>query len=122
MFFYTRSQEIKDRACQHIQELNGVWRINIHQPKRSLAQNDYMHVLFDEIAPHTPLSSDGLKEWMKGKLLGVEMVEMNGEAYPKARKTSELTKGECTLFIEQLLMMADEYQIQLKNKGFWGIT
>lgn len=121
MIYYTRSQEVKDRICESIQALDGVWKVSITQPKRSSAQNDYMHVLFDEIAPEAGLSSEALKEWMKGKLLGVETVEWKGEAYPKARKTSELTKAECTLFIEQLIMMASELQIQLKGKDYYGL-
>jgi hypothetical protein len=122
MIFYTRDNEIKNNACKAIQELEGVWRVSITQPRRSLSQNDYMHVLFDEIAPHTGMSSEALKAWFKGKFLGVETVKWRGEGFPMARKTSELNKAECTLFIEQLLMLADEMKVPLKGKDHYGIS
>lgn len=121
MIYYTRSQEIKDRACQAIQELNGVWKVILSQPLRTMPQNDFLHTLLAEIAPHTPFSPAALKDVLKAEFIGMKMVRWRGKEYPIAAKTSELTKEECTLFIEKLLALADELQIQLKGGDWYGI-
>lgn len=120
MIFYTRSQEVKDNACKAIQELNGTWKVSIKAPDRSLEQNDMVHTLIAQIAPHTPYDAHTLKEILKAKLLGVNYAEFKGEKYVIANKTSKLNKQECSLFIEELLMLAGELGVNLNDGSFYG--
>lgn len=79
-----------------------VYEVFIKPPRRTYNQNDYAHVLFSSIADKTGYTAEEAKYWVKGELLGWEIVTINNKSMPQPRSTSNLTKDEMSLFIERL--------------------
>lgn len=92
--------------------------------KRSNPQNDYMHWMFTFIAKEMTkatgqeFTKDEIKEWLKYEELRYEKVLQDGEVMTMMKGTSELSKEECTAFIDRcILRMARDHKIIVPLPG-----
>lgn len=110
-FEVTKEGQLKGEALllKALKQKPGRFRMEIYTlNKRSLPQNNYLHVVFT-------LAQKGLygagyrhittmqaaKDWFKARHLTVEAVnEQTGEVYKYVRHTSDLPKDEMAVFID----------------------
>lgn len=72
------------------------------KPKRSEAQNRYMHLYFSLIALPSGHTTEEIKNWAKGKFLAKGITEIFKEKVRKIKDTSKLTIPEMIEFIARV--------------------
>ncbi len=82
----------------------GWMAITTKKPKRSEAQNRYMHLYFTLIAmAHGHgVTMEEVKSWAKGKCLASGITEVFGDKVRKVKETSKLTIGEMIEFLARV--------------------
>lgn len=85
-------------------QLNALVTVKVtdKKPKRTDAQNRYMHLYFSLIAKSSGHSVNEIKAWAKGKHLSKGITEVFGDKVRKVTDTSKLTVLEMIEFIERV--------------------
>lgn len=118
--YVLNNDDVIERCIQEIRQSHGKM-VRIMEPKRTLAQNDYIHALIALIAPHTGYTPEELKRYLKVKLLGVERTIVDGIELVEPRGTSTLDKKECALFIDELTQLAMNLGVKIPMMGYYGV-
>lgn len=72
------------------------------RPRRSLAQNRYMHLYFSLIAEGSGHTMMEVKNWAKGKHLCDGITELYGSKVRKVKETSKLNMSELCEFLNRI--------------------
>ena len=85
-------------------QLNALVTVKVtdKKPKRTDAQNRYMHLYFSLIAKSSGHSVNEIKAWAKGKFLSKGIKEVFGDKVRKVTDTSQLKVLEMVEFIERI--------------------
>lgn len=92
-----------------------------YRDPRSLSQNALFHKWCRELSDHftargTEVDAESMKEMLKYKFLGTEDLVINRTVIPgQLRKTSKLTKGEMTDFMDKVYAWAADHGVMLTN-------
>lgn len=70
--------------------------------KRTLSQNDLLHLWFHEIATFTGHSADETKEFLKDMFIKPKVVEVAGKSRLIRPGTSALSKEEMSVFLDRV--------------------
>ena len=73
--------EIKENIQQALKQADQGkhYELLIRRPRRSNPQNDYWHTLIRQVADKTGYTVEEAKFWVKGEILGYEMVTIHGK-------------------------------------------
>jgi len=82
-------------------EQGSPYELLIRRPRRSNEQNDYWHSLIRQVADKTGYTVEEAKFWVKGEILGYEMVTIHGKGIAQPRPSSDLTTDEMSELIER---------------------
>ena len=95
--------EIKENIQQALKqaEQGKHYELLIRRPRRSNPQNDYWHTLIRQVADKTGYTVEEAKFWVKGEILGYEMVTIHGKGIAQPRPSSDLTTDEMSELIER---------------------
>ena len=117
MYFVTRDNEVKQRCMEHIQALDGVYRVTIEPYKkdRSKAQNSLMWMWLGIIANDTGNSPESLHEIFKMKFLGTEKINSLGYSIEIPKSTTKLTTQEFTDYLDKIEGLALSIDIRLPH-------
>lgn len=101
----------------------GILRTILKKSRRSLDQNSLIHALFDDTIKRGGealggWSRDDIKEWALGEYWGWDECKAFGRTRLKPKKrSSRMTKGEATAFIEWFVRKMAEHGIVLELPG-----
>lgn len=117
MLFITVNDDVKKRAIEHIQSLEGVWDIEItkHKSSRSLAQNRLYHMWVGIISKETGNDHDDLCEIFKMKFLGTEKKIFMGSEIERPKSTTKLNTKEFTNYLDKIETLAMSIGITLPH-------
>ena len=120
MNFITKNKEIKDRAKQAIDGLDGVWEVVIrpYNKRRSNPQNDCFHGWVHIIADTLGMETSALKMALKVKCGLMEKHMASGEAVYVLRSSADLTKDEFAILLDHTQVLADSHGIKLPLGGY----
>lgn len=77
-------------------------KVTNKKPKRTEAQNRYMHLYFSLIAQSSGHTPREIKNWAKGKVLSKGITEVFGDKVRIVKETSELTVNEMIEFMARI--------------------
>ena len=89
-----------DQALKQVKQ-GKHYEILIRRPRRSNPQNMYWHTLIRQVSDKTGYTVEESKFWVKGEILGYEMVTINGKGIAQPRPSSDLTTDEMSELIER---------------------
>lgn len=117
MYFVTRDNEVKQRCMEHIQALDGVYRVTIEPYKkdRTNAQNRLMWMWLGIIAKDTGNSAENLHEIFKLKFLSTERIQSLGYDIEIPKSTTKLTTQEFTDYLDKIEALALSIDIRLPH-------
>ena len=117
MIFVTVNDDVKQRAIEHIQGLDGVWDIEItkHRKSRSVSQNRLMWMWLNIISQETGNDADDLHELLKIKFLGTEKKVFLGTDIERAKSTTKLNTIEFTNYLDKIETLANSIGITLPH-------
>ena len=94
----------KARFKEHLKEHEGMtYDIIPRKTKRTVTQNNYVHVLFDYISAETGESREEIKTIEKRRHLQPKEIEIFGEKQLVLPSLSNIEKQEMSEFIERVL-------------------
>ena len=95
--------EIKENIQQALKQSDqgNTYELLIRRPRRSNPQNMYWHTLIRQVSDKTGYTVEESKFWVKGEILGYEMVTINGKGIAQPRPSSDLTTDEMSELIER---------------------
>jgi thioredoxin-related protein len=119
-FEVTKEGQLKGEALllKALKQKPGKYRAEIYQEgKRTNQQNRYMHMVFSRMKAgfynagwEDVTTPDKAKAECKKLFLSYEMVNRKtGEVKPAVKGTSEMTKEECSHFIDMIIQYAAEF-------------
>jgi hypothetical protein len=104
---------------KNFKDKDRVWIIvETYYPKRSLKQNNLLHLYLSEIAKETGAQLEQIKDALKKKFLSVPLTtndgeimadKSSGEVLERVKGTSELTVTEFMEFTENVRLWAAEF-------------
>jgi len=117
MLFVTVRDDVKQRAIEHIQSLEGVWDIEItkHKKSRSVSQNRLMWMWLNIISNDTGNDPDDLHELLKMKFLGTEKKVFMGSEIERPKSTTKLSTLEFTNYLDKIETLATSIGIVLPH-------
>lgn len=77
-------------------------KMTSRKPKRTEAQNRYMHLYFSLIGESSGHTTEEIKNWAKGKFLSKGITEIFKEKVRKTKETSRLTIPEMVEFLARV--------------------
>jgi hypothetical protein len=121
LILYGKSE--RDKAHDFIDKALPLSHITFRGPKRTIPQNDKLHAMIGEVA--TQLVYNGMRlsvdDW---KIVFLSSLKQEMRVVPNldntgfvnlGRKTSRLTKEECSLLIEIVQKYGDEHGVVFKG-------
>jgi hypothetical protein len=72
------------------------------KPKRSLDQNNYMHLYFSLIGKSSGHTMQEIKNWAKGKILTKGITEVYGDKVRQVKDTADLNMPEMIEFMNEV--------------------
>ena len=81
---------------------DGVIKIELKKPKRSVSQNNFYWVYLDLISLSSGHSTDELHIWAKGKFLGKGITEVFGDKIRKVDSTTDLSRNEFAEYMARI--------------------
>jgi hypothetical protein len=93
--------EEKGRLIEYINSVTGYVEVKKKHERRTLSQNDYLHVIFTIIANDIGHTKEEIKEIYKQMFLSY-YTELNDKKIKVVRSTADLDKREMTEFIEKI--------------------
>ena len=95
--------EIKENIQQALKQADQGkhYELLIRRPRRSNPQTAYWHPLIRQVADKTGYTVEEAKFWVKGEILGYEMVTIHGKGIAQPRPSSALTTDEMSELIER---------------------
>lgn len=120
MNFITRNNDIKKRACDAINGLDGLWEVVIrpYNKRRSNPQNDCFHGWVHIIAQTLGMEASALKMALKVKCGLMEKHMAGCGAVYVLRSSADLTKEEFADLLNHTQVLADKYGIKLPQGGY----
>lgn len=117
MLFVTVRDDVKQRAIEHIQSLEGVWDIEItkHKKSRSNSQNRLLWMWLNIISKETGNDPDDLHEIFKMKFLGTETKQIMGSEIERPKSTTKLSTLEFTNYLDKIETLATSIGIVLPH-------
>ncbi len=117
MYFVLKNDDIKKNCINHIQSLDGVYRVTIKKYKkdRSYAQNRLMWMWLGIISNDTGESPENLHEIFKLKFLGTEKIQSLGYNIEIPKSTTRLTTQEFTDYLDKIEALAMSINIRLPH-------
>jgi hypothetical protein len=103
-------QHFLNETCKPGDEITMI--ITNKRPKRSEAQNNYLHLYLSLIGTSSGHTMAELKAWVKGKFLSKGITEVYGDKVRVVKSTSELNISE---FMELLERLEKETKVPLPN-------
>lgn len=117
MLFITVNDDVKKRAIEHIQSLEGVWDVEItkHKKSRSVAANRLMWMWLNLIAKETGNEPEDLHHLLKVKFLGTETKIFMGSEIERPKSTTKLNTKEFTNYLDKIETLAMSIGITLPH-------
>lgn len=115
MYFKTVNDDVKNNAIKAIQELDGVYSIEITKYKkdRTASQNKLMWMWLGYISKDTGSTPDELHEIFKLKFLGSETLSALGFKIERPKSTTKLTTQEFTDYLTKIETLSTSIGIRL---------
>lgn len=104
MYYVLINDEVKKNCIDHIQSLDGVYRVTVEKYKknRSNAQSRLYWLWLGIIGNDTGNSPEDLHEIMKLRFLGTEKIQSMGYSIEIARSTTKLSTQEFTDYLDKI--------------------
>jgi len=104
VYFVLKNDDIKKNCIDHIQSLDGVYRVTIKKYKkdRTKAQNRLMWMWLGIISDDTGESPENLHEVFKLRFLGTEKIQSMGYSIEIPKSTTKLTTQEFTDYLDKI--------------------
>jgi hypothetical protein len=111
MIFYGKSKDLaflpdnKRLWLTYLENNDGkrlVVDIDLEKSRRSLSQNAFMWVYLEIIANETGNNAEDLHRLFKGLFLPKRELEFRGKKYMMSGSTTELNKGEMTIYLDKI--------------------
>lgn len=117
MYFVLKNDDIKKNCINHIQSLDGVYRVTIDKYKkdRTKAQNSLMWMWLGIISNDTGESPENLHEIFKLRFLGTEKIQSMGYSIEIPKSTTKLTTQEFTDYLDKIEGLALSIDIRLPH-------
>lgn len=121
MIFITRDETIKSRAIAYIQGLTKPMQIKISEPRRSVAQSNYFHMLIDIIAEHTGESKHVEKMRIKFECLPLEKINIANGSFLFPISEADTTKEQERAMIDAALVRGMSLGLIMPSAALHGI-
>ena len=117
MYYVLKNDDVKKSCTDHIQSLDGVYRVIIEPYKkdRTKAQNRLYWLWLGIIAADTGNSPENLHEVLKLKFLGTEKIQSLGYLIEIPKSTTKLTTQEFTDYLDKIEALALSIDIRLPH-------
>lgn len=117
MYFVLKNDDIKKNCIDHIQSLDGVYRVTIEKYKkdRTKSQNSLMWMWLGIISNDTGESPENLHEVFKLRFLGTEKIQSMGYSIEIPKSTTKLTTQEFTDYLDKIEGLALSIDIRLPH-------
>lgn len=117
MYFVIRDNDTKKGCIDHIQSLDGVYRVTIepYKKNRSNAQSRLYWMWLGIIGDDTGNSPENLHEILKLKFLGTEKINSLGYSIEIPKSTTKLTTQEFTDYLDKIEALALSIDIRLPH-------
>jgi len=122
VYFVTKNDEVKQNCIDHIQSLDGVYRVTIEKyvKNRSQAQSRLMWLWLGIISSDTGESPENLHEIFKLRFLGTEKIQSMGYSIEIPKSTTKLTTHEFTDYLDKIEGLALSIDIRLPHPEIYN--
>lgn len=121
MIFVTRNDDIKARAIAYIRQLSKPMQIKISEPRRSVAQSNYFHMLIDIISDHTGESKHVEKMRLKFECLPLERINIANGSFLFPISEADTTKEQERAMIDAALVRGMSLGLVMPSAALHGI-
>lgn len=117
MYYVLKNDDIKKNCIDHIQSLDGVYRVTIEKyvKNRSQAQSRLMWLWLGIISNDTGESPENLHQVFKLRFLGTEKIQSMGYSIEIPKSTTKLTTQEFTDYLDKIEGLALSIDIRLPH-------
>lgn len=117
MYYVLKNDDVKKSCIEHIQSLNGIYRVTIEKyvKNRSQAQSRLYWMWLGIIAKDTGNSPENLHEIFKMKFLGTEKIKSLGYTIEIPKSTTKLSTQEFTDYLDKIEALALSIDIRLPH-------